>query len=91
MILTDIRRYLEQRGQASLGDISRHLEADPEAVRGMLEHWMRKGRVRRYPVGAACGGCGQCEGSGLEVYEWLGEAGGRLGLRPVNGCRQSHS
>ncbi len=40
-----------------------HLDADPEAVRGMLEHWMRKGRVRRHLAGAACGGCSQCEGT----------------------------
>ena len=88
MILTDIRRYLEQRGKASLGDIARHLDADPEAVRGMLEHWMRKGRVLRHLAGAACGGCSQCEGSALEVYEWLDGAGRRPGLEPVNGCRR---
>jgi hypothetical protein len=88
VILTDIRRYLEHRGQASLGDIARHLDADPEAVRGMLEHWMRKGRVRRHLAGAACGGCSQCEGSAMEVYEWLDDAGGRLELRPVKTCRR---
>ena len=88
MILTDIRRYLEHRGQASLEDIARHLDSDPEAVRGMLEHWMRKGRVRRHRAGAACGGCSQCEGSALEVYEWLEDAGGRLELPPVKACRR---
>jgi hypothetical protein len=86
VILTDIRRYLEQRGQASLGDIARHLEADPEAVRGMLEHWMRRGRVRRHLAGTACGGCSQCEGDKLEIYEWVDEAGRGLGLLPVNTC-----
>ena len=88
MILTDIRRYLEHRGQASLEDIARHLDADPEAVRGMMEHWMRKGRVRRHLAGAACGGCSQCEGSALEVYEWLDAAGDRPALRPVKICRR---
>ena len=88
MILNDIRRYLEQRGQASLGDIARHLDADPEAVRGMLEHWMRKGRVRRHLAGTACGGCSQCEGATLEIYEWLDDTGSRPGLLPVNTCRR---
>ena len=88
MILTDIRRYLEHRRQASLGDIARYLDADPEAVRGMLEHWMRKGRVRRHLAGAACGGCGQCKADALEVYEWLDDAGSRQGVQPVTICRR---
>jgi hypothetical protein len=88
VILTDLRSYLERRGQASLGDIARHLDADPEAVRGMLEQWIRKGRVRRHLAGAACGGCSQCEGSGLEVYEWLHDGGSRLALQPEKSCRR---
>ena len=28
------------------------------------------------------------EGSAVEVYEWLDDAGSRLGLRPLNSCRR---
>ena len=45
MILSDIRRYLEQRGQATLADIALHFDADPNAVRGMLNVWIRKDKV----------------------------------------------
>jgi len=42
-------------------------------VRGMLGHWVRKGRVRLHQdtgcgSGSCCGGCGDLAG---EVYEWL--------------------
>ena len=36
MILSDIRRYLQQCGQATLADIALHFDADPDAMRGML-------------------------------------------------------
>ncbi|MEW8626864.1 MAG: FeoC-like transcriptional regulator, partial [Candidatus Thiodiazotropha sp.] len=54
-MLSAIRDYLQQRGEASLADISRHLDADADAVRGMLEQWERKGRVERRKVKAECG------------------------------------
>ncbi|MFQ5642420.1 MAG: FeoC-like transcriptional regulator [Thiogranum sp.] len=71
MILADIRRYLEQRGQATLADIALHFDADPDAVRGMLEVWMRKGMVRRQAATAACGSsCNQCDPAATEIYVW---------------------
>ena len=73
MILSDIKRYLMRCGQASLGDIALHLDAQPDAVRGMLEQWMRKGRVRRHLATSACGGsCTRCNPSSTEIYEWIG-------------------
>ncbi|MEJ2529548.1 MAG: FeoC-like transcriptional regulator, partial [Gammaproteobacteria bacterium] len=56
MILSDIKQYLIQRGSASLSDISVHFDADPNAVRGMLEQWIRKGKVSKQAAKAACGG-----------------------------------
>ena len=49
MILSDLKGYLEARGQATLADMALHLRAEPEAVRAMLSVWERKGRVRRLP------------------------------------------
>jgi predicted ArsR family transcriptional regulator len=83
VILSDIKRYLMQRGQASLGDIALHFDSPPEAVRGMLEQWMRKGKVRRHMATSACGGsCNKCDLSTTEIYEWIGSG------RPA-GSRQS--
>ena len=71
MILSDIKRYLEGRGQATLADIANHFNADPEAVRGMLEYWMRKGKVSRQTINAACGSsCTKCDSAVTEIFRW---------------------
>ena len=72
MILAEIKRYLQQRGQASLQDIALHCDAEPDAVRGMLEQWIRKGRVERRLLSDACSsGCAKCDPTGVEFYVWL--------------------
>jgi len=75
MILSDIKRYLMDRQQATLADIALHCDAQPDAVRGMLEQWIRKGKVARSRVGGACGSsCTRCDPAAVEVYYWIGSA-----------------
>lgn len=72
-MLTDIRAYLSQRGKASLTDIARHCGAEPEAARGMLETWIRKGKVRRETLAVACGSsCSKCGTAETEIFVWIG-------------------
>jgi putative ferrous iron transport protein C len=82
-MLAEIKRYLKQRQTVSLYDLALRFDAEPEAMRGMLEVWLRKGRVRRLPVtgGSACasgcgGGCSTCAVAGPESewYTWVGDA-----------------
>ena len=69
MILSDIKNYLQQRGQASLGDIALHFKSDPEAVRGMLDVWIRKGNVIKQSSKSYCGSrCKQCDPATTEIY-----------------------
>lgn len=57
-------------GTVNLADLSRKLDVDPGALAGMLEFWVRKGRLRSSSQGgkfcstsAACGGsCGGAQG-----------------------------
>jgi len=87
VILADIRAYLKARGQASLSDIALHFDADPEAVRGMLEVWVRKGQVQRRAATAACGSsCSQCDSATTELYIWRSGAAIPVQLPP--GCPQ---
>jgi DNA-binding MarR family transcriptional regulator len=73
VILSDIKSYLQQRGQATLADIAIHVDAEPAAVSGMLEQWVRKGRVERRKVEAACGtSCNRCDPAAMEFYIWRG-------------------
>ena len=43
---------------------------EPDALRGMLNRLIRKGRVRRLPSPQLCGGCRICAPEALEFYEW---------------------
>jgi len=70
VILSDIKRFLGERGQASLAELSQHFGSDPEAMRGMLEFWIARGRVVRH-VPSCGGGCTQCAPEVIEVYTWV--------------------
>ena len=84
MILADIRDYLRERGQVSLSDLALHFDSDPLAVRGMLDVWVRKGRVSKLQGGADCGGCNQCDSAANEIYQWTAD-----GAVPLSGTNCS--
>ena len=72
MILSDIRHYLQQRGQVSLADLALHFDADLDAMRGLLQVWMRKGMVHKRMATASCGSsCTKCDPAATEIYAWL--------------------
>ena len=72
-MLTAIQNYLSRQRRAALTDLSQHLGADPEALRGMLSVLERKGRVRKLPAGATCASsCNSCDPRTLEIFEWVG-------------------
>jgi putative ferrous iron transport protein C len=72
-VLSEIKGYLMDRKRATLGELALHFDIEPEAVRGMLEHWVRKGRVLKSDSPAGCShGCSQCcDASSMEIYEWI--------------------
>ncbi|SNX73892.1 FeoC-like transcriptional regulator [Cereibacter ovatus] len=72
-MLLEVRSYLRARRQASLSDLAIRFRSQPDAMRGMLDHWIAKGKVRRIACASACGkGCGGCSAASQpEVYEWL--------------------
>ncbi len=71
MILSDIKRYLKSRPQANLSDIALHFDSEPDAIRGMLEIWIRKGKVKKSLLNQACGsGCNKCAEALIEIYSW---------------------
>ena len=71
MILAEIKNYLMQRGQSSLADIAGHFNSDPEAIRGMLEVWLRKGKIIRHQASSSCSGCCKCDPAVMEIYQWM--------------------
>lgn len=73
-MLRDLQGYLRDRQRASLDDLARQFRSDPDALRGMLDRLIRKGRVRKLPL-KACGGCHSCQPETLEFYEWVADRG----------------
>jgi putative ferrous iron transport protein C len=73
MILQDIKKYVQQRKQVSLQDIALHFDKEPETIRGMLDFWIRKGRIQRFVQQPSCSSSGSCQCSAkqeLDIYQW---------------------
>jgi len=80
-MLVEIKSYIAETGSVSMYDLTNHFRVDAETMRGMLAHWIRKGKVRRVAFAEGCGGCGgspntsscgSCSTDSLEIYEWRG-------------------
>ncbi|MGD2073938.1 MAG: FeoC-like transcriptional regulator [Gammaproteobacteria bacterium] len=85
MILSEIREYLQRRGQATLNDIALHFDAEPAALQGMLEVWIGKGKVRRNRITSACGsGCSRCDPFSTEIYVWCESDSDPRSLSPAD-------
>ncbi|NTW98644.1 MAG: hypothetical protein HGB35_01645 [Geobacteraceae bacterium] len=72
MVLAELKKFIIERRQVSLDEISRHFHADPELVESMLDGWMMKGRVVRKVserMSPSC--CGSCGGKRHFWYEWV--------------------
>lgn len=62
---------MQQHGQVSLSDIALHFDIEPDAVRGMLDIWIKKGKVHRRSATSSCGtSCSQCDTAATEIYVW---------------------
>lgn len=58
-ILTQVLQIFEETDQPfSVSAIARSLEVSPERLEGMLQYWVRKGRIREVVDAADCGTCG---------------------------------
>jgi predicted transcriptional regulator len=72
MILTELQTYLAKRQKVSLAELETHFCTDADALRGMLNRLIRKGRIRSH-LAEKCGGCTHCHQQMFEMYEWVGK------------------
>ncbi len=71
MSLLAIKNHMMKVKIASLSNICMCLKIDPDLLRNMLAHWMRKGKIRKCMKTPACGTkCMQCSSLTTELYEW---------------------
>ncbi len=76
MILSDLKNYVKSRRQVSLRDAALHFDVEPEAIRGMLEFWINKGKISKHSSDAACaGGCACSIKDDQEMYVWNPQLG----------------
>lgn len=72
MSLLAIKKYMMQVRITTLGSLCKLFNADPEVVRCMLQHWIRKGNIRPCLKTPACGSkCFKCPTAATEMYEWV--------------------
>jgi len=73
MIVTQVRDYLKQNGQASLRDMALEFGMEQDALRPIIGQWIDKGKVKILPTGSTCqGGCTSCAPETIEIFEWTG-------------------
>jgi putative ferrous iron transport protein C len=72
-VISEIRTYLRDQGSAPLSDLARRFDMDEDAVRGMLDLWVRKGLITIHAPAESCDGCTACDVRFQEICEWIGE------------------
>jgi len=71
VIFSEMRDYLKANRRATLIDMAHRFDTDPDALRGMLDKWVAKGKVEKLPQESGCGsGCTKCDTATTEIYEW---------------------
>jgi putative ferrous iron transport protein C len=70
--LIAVKNYMVQVKITSLANLCLMFKRDPETLRQMLKHWMRKGKIKQCTKKAACGSqCFKCPVPSIEIYEWI--------------------
>lgn len=69
MILPQIQGYVQAQGRVSLAQLEVHFQIEAEALRGMVDQLVRRGRLRRLSSTSTCHGCADCAPATLEFYE----------------------
>ncbi len=72
MILSELRAYLQDKKTVTLNELVIHFDTDAGALRGMLQKWISKGKLRKLSTDPACGtSCCKCDPTLTEIYEWV--------------------
>ena len=72
MTLIELKNYLKQQCTVDLLTLTQHFNVESDIMRDMLEHWIRKGKVRKTSKATkCCEQCYECDPLTLEIYEWV--------------------
>lgn len=72
MSLLDIKNHMLQVKIASLNSLCLFFSVTPEMMRMLLDHWVKKGKLKCCKKKPACGSkCFKCPETTVEIYEWI--------------------
>ena len=71
MILSELQKFIADNKRASIADLKIHFRMDSDALRGMLNRLIRKGRISKMAEAKKCGGCHSCSDDATEIYVWV--------------------
>lgn len=71
-MLLSIKTFLRERKSANLQELSLHFCKNPDTMRCLLAHWIRKGKIcyLAKPKGY-CTKCQVCQPQFVEIYRWI--------------------
>ncbi|MFV9990760.1 MAG: FeoC-like transcriptional regulator [Coxiella endosymbiont of Dermacentor nuttalli] len=73
-MLLSLKSFLRERKTANLQELSLHFCKQPQIIRSMLEHWIKKGKICRLGRPADCETrCQICHSQFTEIYKWIDE------------------
>lgn len=74
MTLIEIKHHMMKVKMTTLSSLCSLFKADPDTMRCLLTHWIKKGKIRQCPRQPACRTqCFKCPAVMAEHYEWTGE------------------
>lgn len=72
MDLIGVKRYLQEHKIVTLQDIATHFRVEPDAIRPLLDTWIKKGKaVKIADASQACSCCSHCDCHKIETYQWI--------------------
>lgn len=60
MILVEIKKFFEDKKEASIWDVAKHFNIQPSAAQGMIDFWFKKGVLKQCENACAKKSCGSC-------------------------------
>jgi len=69
MLLLQIKKYIAERGTASLQEMAWHFRMENSALQPMLELLVKKGQIQKIECNSCCNGaCSSCCPDAAEFY-----------------------
>ena len=84
MILSELQQFISQNKRSSIADLKIHFRMDGDALRGMLNRLIRKGRISKMEEAKKCGGCHSCGDDATEIYVWVNPGESVSAKEPVS-------